>query len=228
MATIGHASLPKQHAYITIAGEAGDVASAAELAARVRPDVVFLDVQMPLDNGFDLLPLLPLATRVVFVTAFNHYAVQAFDVEAIDYLLKPVFAERLAMTLNRLPSGGSSPLGREIVIKDAQRLLKLNLDSICGIQAENIYTKILNKDNRAYEVRRSMKEWRQLLPADRFPQLDRSIIVNLQAIHHLRILNRDEAELFFSADQAPLKIGRQAIRALRRHLHDSDPRISPS
>ena len=212
------ASLLEAHADITIVGEAGTLAAAAELAVRVRPEVVFLDVQMPPDEGFTLLPLLPLTTRVVFVTAFDQYALQAFEVAAIDYLLKPVAPARLALTLKRLNGQGSEAAAREIVIKGEEGLLKLNVDSIRGIQADGAYTKILNLDYRIHHVRRTMKEWRELLPEDRFPQLDRSMIVNLKAIHRLRIRNRDEGELFFSEAGTPLQIGRQAIRKLRSQL----------
>jgi two-component system LytT family response regulator len=103
-----------EHAGVTVAGEAGSVTEGAALAAKLRPDVIFLDVQMPPDSGFDLLPLLSPAPAVVFVTAHDRFAVRAFAASAADYLLKPVTAERLALALHhvrhgRVGSGDSRP-----------------------------------------------------------------------------------------------------------------------
>ena len=95
----------ERHPEIVIVGEAGNIQSAVELVAATRPEIIFLDVQMPPDNGFDLLPRLehidPLPA-VVFVTAFDRYALRAFDVHALDYLTKPVHPDRLAQTVARL------------------------------------------------------------------------------------------------------------------------------
>jgi two-component system LytT family response regulator len=88
---------------IEVIGEAADGASALTLAVQLRPDVIFLDVQMPEVDGFDVAASLPdVAAALVFVTAFDQYALQAFDTHAVDYLLKPVETERLARTVQRL------------------------------------------------------------------------------------------------------------------------------
>ena len=88
---------------VEVIGEASDGASALMLTAQLRPDVIFLDVQMPDVDGFDVAASLPdVAPALVFVTAFDQYAVRAFDAQAADYLLKPVEPERLARTIQRL------------------------------------------------------------------------------------------------------------------------------
>ena len=99
------AELLTRHPEITVVGEADSVESAAAAVTRLRPDVVFLDIEMPPGNGLDLLPLLPAVPElpaIVFVTAYEAFAVQAFAVSALDYLLKPVHPERLALTVGRL------------------------------------------------------------------------------------------------------------------------------
>ena len=99
------ASRLKAHPEIEIVGEADDVPSAFALVKSARPDVIFLDIQMRRKNGFALLPKLESLTpqpAVVFVTAFDEYAIRAFEANALDYLTKPVSPERLAKTISRL------------------------------------------------------------------------------------------------------------------------------
>jgi two-component system, LytTR family, response regulator len=108
---------------VEVVGEAADGAAALTLAAQLEPDVIFLDVQMPEVDGFDVAASLPDdAPALVFVTAFDQYALRAFEAEAIDYLLKPVEPERLARTVQRLrePARGA---GRPHAVTPAHLLI---------------------------------------------------------------------------------------------------------
>jgi two-component system LytT family response regulator len=96
------AGLLRAHPELTLAGEAASVDEAAELVRRVDPDVVFLDIQMPRRSGFELLEAAEVRGRIVFVTAHDVHALRAFEVNALDYLLKPVHPARLAVTVGRL------------------------------------------------------------------------------------------------------------------------------
>ena len=96
------ATLLADHPRVRIIGEAGDVPEAARLCAELRPDLIFLDIQMQRASGFELLPLLTTNPSIIFVTAFDRFAVRAFEVNALDYLLKPVHPDRLAMALERI------------------------------------------------------------------------------------------------------------------------------
>ena len=99
------------HRSIQIVGEAGDIDEAREHIVALLPTVVFLDIQMPGGTGFDLLAQLERVPRIVFTTAYDHYAVQAFNVNALDYLLKPIEPERLAAAVNKLQA--ATPARRE-------------------------------------------------------------------------------------------------------------------
>jgi two-component system, LytTR family, response regulator len=94
--------LLEEHPGIEVVGEAGNARGAREVMARLRPDLLFLDVQMPGETGFDLLETLDSVPEVVFVTAYDEYALRAFEVSALDYLVKPVEPSRLARTVARL------------------------------------------------------------------------------------------------------------------------------
>ena len=98
---------------VEVCGEAGSMTQALQAIPALAPDALFLDIRMPHGNGFDLLKKLPAAPPVVFVTAHSEYAVQAFEVQAVDYLLKPVRPARLAEAVARLQSalgqGGEEP-----------------------------------------------------------------------------------------------------------------------
>ncbi|HNC47267.1 MAG TPA: response regulator, partial [Acidobacteriota bacterium] len=96
--------LLKAHPQISIIGEADTLETAIEVIGRLEPDVVFLDIQMPGGSGFTVLNSIDPAIQVVFVTAYDEYAVRAFEVDACDYLLKPVNPKRLAKTIARLQS----------------------------------------------------------------------------------------------------------------------------
>jgi two-component system, LytTR family, response regulator len=98
-----------EHGGIEIVGEAGDGAAACGLIAEVKPDLVFLDVQMPGMSGFDVLTRLRERPNVIFVTAHDEFAVRAFEEQALDYLLKPVEPARLERALARLAAGARAP-----------------------------------------------------------------------------------------------------------------------
>jgi serine/threonine-protein kinase len=117
------------HANIRVIGEAGDVATAADLCARLAPDLVFLDVELRGDDGFDLLSYLSQPTSIIFVTAHAWYALRAFEVNALDYLQKPIHPDRLAAALSRLspppadsdPSSGEADSGRSSASMGSER-----------------------------------------------------------------------------------------------------------
>src|SRR5918998_1085748 len=110
---------------VRVVGEAASVADAARLVHATDADVVFLDIQLAGETGMDLLPLLGVDVDVVFVTAHDAYTLRAFEVNAVDYLLKPVAPERLAVTVGRLAAPQPPGLPRETVTYDDRLLLRL-------------------------------------------------------------------------------------------------------
>lgn len=216
--------LLSSHPHVKIVGEANSVATAASLYADVRPDLIFLDVQMPDGDGFSLLPKLEPLPTIVFVTAFDAFAIRAFDVNAIDYLLKPVRADRLAQALERIvhkpPPTNPQKLREDdkIVMESDARLHVVYVSQISGIEAQENYTRIYLADGSTEFLRRKISDWEKVLPETLFLRLDRSLIANLNFAGKLVIEDRDKSLLEMVGFPKPIPLGRVATALLRKAL----------
>jgi two-component system LytT family response regulator len=214
-------------ATVTVVGEARSVADAAEKCARLRPDLLFLDVQMPRADGFALLPLLtPPLPEIIFVTAHDAFAVRAFEINAVDYLLKPLSPERLARALQRLtPVAPPAPAPLQpddtIFLRTEQTLQTVPVLSLTHIEAEENYTRVRLADGRAMLIRRTMAEWEALLPSAHFIRIERSLIVNRTAVQRLDIVSRDTAHAHLVGRPEPLVLARRASLRLRQALGEN-------
>ena len=218
------------HADVTVVGEAGDVDTAVDLCLRVNPDLVFLDVQLRGETGFDLLPRLSGAPAIVFVTAHDAFAVRAFDVNALDYLLKPVHPDRLAAALARArastaaaPSPLQTPTTRlraddVVALRDEGGLRLVPLKRITHVEAEENYTRVHVAHEPPAFVRRTMAEWRRILPEPQFLQVSRSLIVQKAAVRELQAHSRDVAHLLLAGQSAPVVVARRASMRIRQAL----------
>ncbi len=187
------------HPEIEIVGEAATVKSARALLAEADYSLVFLDIQIIGGSGFDLVPNVKPGAKIIFVTAFNEHAVRAFEVNALDYLLKPVKAERLARALTRL----EPPAGQDESAPPAETGMALRPDDIIhlssgssarfapimdlsAIEAEENYSLVHLADGSSVLVRRSLKAWEEILPATQFMRVHRAVIVNLTRLTGFR------------------------------------------
>lgn len=176
--------LLRAHPEIQVVAEAESVAHAAQVVMAERPDVVFLDVQMPGENGFDLLRYLPLGTRVIFVTAHDRFAVRAFEVNAVDYLMKPVNPLRLREAVARVKRIVSPELPPNRLSYDDSVLVAVDrtprlvpLATVVGIFAEGDYSKLVCIVGPLL-VLKPLKEWEAALPERQFVRIQRSVIIN--------------------------------------------------
>lgn len=216
------------HAEILVVGEAATVREAAAIAALERPDLVLLDVQMMPETGFDLLPLLPSpAPAIVFTTAHDVFAVRAFEVSAVDYLLKPISPERLAAALDRVRDGRRSappfqgpPLASDetLILQSGDRIRRVTLAEIAAVAAEGHYTRVYLATEPPMFVLRGINSWAAQLPVAIFLRVDRSLIVNLSRVRGLDLRTRDITELTLNAVGPPLALGRAATTRLRTAL----------
>lgn len=175
------------HAELELVGEAGDLASAEALVESARPEVVFLDIQLPGASGFDLLPALPEGVQVVFVTAFDNYAVRAFEVMAVDYLTKPVSAARLAQTIARLRAGSKPPAPalQKIKLPLGKELRWVSPTEIYYLRAAGDYSELILEEGALLTERR-LRDWEAILPAALFVRIHRSTIVGLHRVRAAR------------------------------------------
>lgn len=222
-------SLLASRAEIEIVAEASSVREAMELCESTRPNLVFLDVEMPDGNGFDLLPKLGPQTRVIFVSAYSVHAVRAFEVNAMDYLTKPVFAARLNQALARLghtkapaESAPKPALKREdsIFLQDGKSYHMVKLSSITTIRSEGNYTIVKTRDSQEVWVLRSMSEWENTLPNDTFIRIDRSLIVNLHHVKGFGRASRYSGHLEIDGQSEPIPLGRTALNRIRAVLSE--------
>lgn len=221
--------LLEEHGGVTITGEAGNVAEAASLAGSCRADVIFLDIDLPPHTGFDLLPALDPSQKIVFVTAYDEYAVRAFEINSLDYLLKPVSAARLRETLRRcelIPPSVISPPScverllpdDQVVLRDRQRMKLASVRQIVAIKAEGTYTRVFLSEGDSLTVLKPIGEWEHCLPSPPFLRLDRSLLINRDAVNDILASGRDEARVTLKGVADPFVLGRMASSRLRSAL----------
>lgn len=175
---------------IAIIGEAENLTDAAKLIHSERPDVVFLDIQLSGETGFDLLESAKKTFQIIFVTAFDEYAIRAFEVNALDYLLKPVNPQRLAKAINKLAGGLAAEQTQlrkleyddRLFIEIGERSKFLLVSSISHICASGDYSEIFTLRGEKFLLEKPLREWEERLPEKHFARIHRSTIVNLNEI----------------------------------------------
>ena len=130
------------HPNILIAGEANSGEQALELISRHTPDVIFLDVQMPGMSGFQLLELLDDVPQVIFTTAYDEYALKAFEVNALDYLMKPIAPARLAAAVTKLRPRQDRVRLERVFVKNGERCWLVRVSDILLLESEGNYTRL--------------------------------------------------------------------------------------
>ena len=223
-------------------GECGDGESAVRACAAERPDVLFLDVQMPGLDGFGVLAALDRERlpEVVFVTAFDHHALRAFEAQALDYLLKPFSDERfhavLAHVKRRLASSVAADLGerlsaftapqelrgRQLVLRDGSRTVIIPFDDIDWIEAEDYCVRFHTRQDRPL-VRGSLQQMAARLDSRTFVRIHRSAVVNVTRVREVRPLPSGDYEILLSTG-ARLRMSRTFRRAWDDAVFGQTPR----
>jgi two-component system LytT family response regulator len=213
----------------------GDVASIAECSSGVaaieairksKPQLLFLDVQMPEYDGFDVLEMLgsDAPPAIIFVTAYDHYALRAFEAGALDYLLKPFDDARFHRALQRAKDRLTNSVRPEqrpqrLVVKTPGQLLFVNTDEIDWIEAAGYYA-CLHVGNKTHILRRTLQDLERDLGDEKFIRIHRSIIVNLERISGLELGDNGDYEVVLKS-KARLRMSRRYRKRLQERITDS-------
>ena len=213
---------------IEIEGEAADISTAQKLLAEKNPDLVFLDIQMPGESGFDLINSIPANTKIIFVTAFDEYAIRAFDVNALDYLLKPVNPKRLKETIERIEQLGKTVSSSDNLKKLAEsdrllvtlnsRLQFVKIKNIIYISAAGDYTEIKTTENQKGITLKSIKEWEARLPESMFVRIHRSTIVNLEFVDKIEEWFQKSYRIYLKTVEQPFDVSRRYTSKLKERF----------
>jgi len=212
------------HPEVVIAGEAGRMADARALLEQGGYDLVFLDIQLRGGIGFDLVPYVRPGARIIFVTAHDGYALRAFAVNALDYLLKPVDPARLAESLRRVdpvePSASALQADDVVYVKTgpgAARFVRV-ADILLVISQDN-YSELRLGAGEHFLVRQTLVAWEKRLPAARFLRVHRRTIVNVDRVVGFTAADERTTWLHLNGLAAP-------VRARRQHMSDLQARLA--
>ncbi|MEI6859804.1 MAG: LytTR family DNA-binding domain-containing protein [Shewanella sp.] len=210
LARVDLTRLLKPFSEIELIGESGEPIAAIELINERRPDLLFLDIQMPGLNGFELLDRLDYSPLTIFTTAYDQYAVRSFDYDAVDYILKPIEQSRLANAVAKCLSRGKKeniialPLDMKssVFIKDGESCWMAKLVKISMLESCTNYTKVYFEGNSPL-IHKSLNQLETRLPKESFFRANRQQIINLNFIvsvepwfnGNLRILLQDDVEV---------------------------------
>lgn len=216
-------SLLEEFPVIDVVGEADDTNSAHQIIEKLKPDVVFLDIQMPGESGFDLVNKLKHQTKIIFVTAFDEYAIRAFEINALDYLLKPINPERLAASIERLTSETEedSELTRDLDFDDRlflsinNEMKFLRVSDIICISAAGDYSELKIRDGKKGLVLKSMREWENRLPERYFCRIHRSTIINMEYIDKIEEWFNHSYRVYLKSIEDPFVMSRRYVSKLK-------------
>lgn len=217
---------------VEIVGECANGFEAVKLVGDAAPDAVFLDVQMPKLDGFEVLELIGSSIPVVFVTAYDEYALRAFEVHAVDYLLKPASRDRLAEALDRVRERGMRPPSEaralraaarppgvpleRVVIRDGTQVHVVAVDRIDYVQAQDDYVGI-RTGGRVLLKEQTLAELEGQLDANRFVRIHRSYLLNIERLARVELYAKD-SRVGILGDGTKLPISRAGYQRLQALL----------
>lgn len=218
---------------IEVVGQAANGFEALKIIQESKPDLLFLDIQMPKINGFELLEVLDDHYEVIFITAFSEYAIRAFEKNAVDYLIKPVDPDRLRLAIDKakmriaqhqpdatklLPENylGKHETLERLVVKSGTKIHILPLRSVFRIAAEDDYISIHTADGK-FLKKQTMKYLENHLPAEEFVRIHRSHIINISVLEKIEPYSKDHyLAILKNGDKVP--ISNPGYQALKQKL----------
>jgi two-component system, LytTR family, response regulator len=223
---------------IEIIGEAANGIEAVAQIQLLKPDLIFLDILMPGMDGFQVIQSLDEVPYIVFCTAFDHYALQAFETNSIDYLIKPVRAERLALALGKIrnlsrksdyvdvlklveemiSSRQREPL-TSLPVKVGERVIFLKLEDISYLEAKDKYVELITRQGKRFTLDQSLNYLEEKLP-QQFRRVQRAVIINIHLIKEIRrYLGSKYTIVLDDIDQTRIVSGRNYTDTIKQLLN---------
>lgn len=199
---------------ITVVAECNDGFEGLKAIAAFRPDFIFLDIQMPKINGFEMLELVEHSPAVIFTTAFDEFAIKAFEVNAVDYLLKPIEQERFEQAMQRLPAKLKQPeLTRElletaaqspsqhnrVVVKNNGVIKIIAVTDIHYLEADDDHVKLSTTEGIFYK-NKTMSFFEKTLDSEQFIRIHRSYLINLAQVTKIELKEKDSYIVLLKSD----------------------------
>ncbi len=221
------------HPDVEVVGECANGFEAVKAAAELAPDLLFLDIQMPKLDGFDVLELVGPGPQVIFVTAFDQYALRAFEVHAIDYLLKPFPPERLAEALahararraQQMPTpvaalvADARPPGRfleRVLVRDGAKVHVIPVERVDYFEAQDDYVAI-HAEGKVTLKPQTLTELERGLDPARFVRIHRSYVLNLERLARIELFAKDRRVVVLK-DSGELPVSRAGYARLKALL----------
>jgi len=222
-----------EHEDLTMIGTFDDGFSGLRAIQDLKPDLVFLDIDLPKLTGLELLELLDNPPMIIFTTAYNQYAIEAFEKNAIDYLLKPFSKKRLFTAVDKacqkenlddksldkyenaitsINRAGDNELGR-IAVKDRDNIYLIDVNDIYFIEAKDDYVSIETKE-RSYLKNARLKFYEKNLKPEQFIRVHRSFIVNTDYIRKIELYSKDSYVLLLKDDKK-IKVSKAGLQLLK-------------
>ncbi|HQO12315.1 MAG TPA: LytTR family DNA-binding domain-containing protein [Petrotogaceae bacterium] len=220
---------------ISIIGQADNGIQAVSEINKLRPELVFMDINLPGKNGFEVISALEYRPKIIFITAYQEYAIKAFEENAVDYLLKPISLERLQSAVNKVIQSNktlednviniikkymnSEKYLTRFSIKLEDEILILNQQDVFYFKAEDKYVFLCTYD-KEYYYDNTLKNLEELLDPSVFLRIHKSYIVSISKIERLKkwFLSEYSVELSDKA-KSSLKVGRNFLPGLKDKLH---------
>ncbi len=204
---------------LEITGEAKNTDEAKKLIEALKPDLIFLDIQMPEKSGFDLLESLVEVPEVIFTTAFDQYAVKAFEINALDYLMKPIREERFTRAVEKIrekvnmkpASGIPAKPDRQIFIKDGEKCHFVWLNDIYLIESMDNYSRLYFENKKAC-LKRSLNQWEEILDPILFFRISRTQIINTQYIKQIHPVSKGKLQISLKTGELLDVSTRQSVK----------------
>jgi two-component system, LytTR family, response regulator len=224
LARVNLRKLLEPHAEIEIVGEASSCQGAIDMINMFNPQLIFLDIQLSGETGFDLLEMIDNSIKIIFVTAYDEFAIRAFEVNAIDYLLKPVNPDRLKLAIERVITKEKvqKSISRSYEYSDsiyvrlnnyASRFIKIS--SITFIEPVGNYSKIVTTEGKHCLVLKTLKQWQEELPDNNFIRIHRSSIVNIEHVDRIEKKSNSQQKAYLKNISEPIEVSRRYARNLK-------------